>query len=118
MNTVQPGGSDFDELDPRDAEQQRYDALADQVIASTEAVNRLIATIERSPAAHTQTVIHRNEGMGAWGAAAVAACFMTYLSLIIFAVWAIFQINNLWAWKDIHAGRITRLESQHEAQHK
>jgi hypothetical protein len=93
-------------------ENKKLDLMVDQVAELAISVKGLIDKMP--PAGQTQTVIHKQQGMGAWGAAAVTACFLTYLSLIIFALWSVFQINNLWAWKDIHAGKITRLESQQE----
>lgn len=99
--------------DFRSAEQMRYDAICDQVREVTQLVKVVIEKVPQHGA--VQTVIHRNEGMGAWGAAAVTACFLTYLTLIIFAIWSIFQINNLWAWKDIHAGKIERATSDIQA---
>jgi hypothetical protein len=115
---VSSGGEDFDAGDFRTDEQIRYDAMSEQARQVTEQakqVTELVRTfMERMPSSTTQTVIHKMQGMGPWGAAAVTACFLTYLSLILFALWSVFQINNLWAWKDIHAGRIGKLESQAE----
>lgn len=58
------------------------------------------------------TVTHTQTGMGAWGAAAVTACVATYLSLIIFAVWSIFQINNLTAWEGVYGRDLARIQQQ------
>lgn len=75
-------------------------------------VDRIDSLLDHHGSPHTQTVIHRTAGMGPWGAAAVTACFLTYLSLVILAIWASFQVNNLWAWKDVHAAKIAVLESK------
>jgi hypothetical protein len=59
-----------------------------------------------------QTVIHKSEGMTAWGAAAVAACFFTFLGLILFAIIILPDIHDLQAWSDIYRQRITALEKK------
>ena len=50
--------------------------------------------------------------MGAWGAHAVCACFFMYLTLIIFAVWSIFQINNLVAWGNVYGRDLAAMKQQ------
>lgn len=57
-----------------------------------------------------QTVVHKSSGMGPWGAAAVCACFMTYLALVLFALWSVFQINNLTAWKDVYGRELAGIK--------
>lgn len=75
-------------------------------------LREIVEIFRQAAGGPTQTVIHRNEGMGAWGSAAVVACFLTYLSLIIFAVWSIFKINNLEAWKDVYGRDLAAMKQQ------
>jgi hypothetical protein len=66
---------------------------------------------QESSGGHTQTVIHKSEGMGAWGAAAVVACFFTVLMMIFGAVIFVPDIHDLRAWKDIHHNDIAALKA-------
>lgn len=99
-----------DKQEPRSTA-QRLESLGESIV---EAVDKMEVFAEAltSKVSQTQTIIHRNEGMGAWGSAAVVACFLTYLSLIIFAVWSIFQINNLTAWKDVYGRDLAAMKQQ------
>lgn len=101
MRTV----SDLDE-DFRSEDMKKLDLMVDQVADLAKSVKELV---ERTPAGgQTQTVIHKTQGMSAWGAAAVVACFATWIALIVIALWE----SNLWAWKDIHDHRISVLEAK------
>lgn len=68
--------------------------------------------VEAASTGNVTTVIHKTQGMGNWGAAAVVACFATWFALILFGVWVYFQVSNLWAWKDIHNAKISVLEGK------
>lgn len=92
-------------------ENEDVEALTDDVRILTGEIRTLVQAISDTDRGSVQRVVYRVEGMGAWGAAAVCACFLTYLSLLLFAGWTYFQVNNLWAWKDAHAGKIARLEA-------
>lgn len=93
---------------PEDAA-DKVDIVLDQMVDLTRLVNKVIEASKQGP---TQTVIHKTAGMGPWGAAAVVACFATWLGLILFGVWTYFQVNNLWAWKDVHAAKIAVMEAK------
>jgi len=88
----------------------RIESIAESIV---EAIDKMevFADVLTSKG-NTTTVIHKTEGMGAWGSAAVVACFLTYLSLIIFAMWSIFQINNLTAWKDVYGRDLAAMKQQ------
>lgn len=86
--------------------------IVDEVAQTNKEMRDLIDIVRQVAGNNTQTVVHRNEGMGAWGSAAVVACFLTYLSLIIFAIWSIFQINNLTAWKDVFGRDLAAMKQQ------
>lgn len=78
-------------------------------------ISRLAALVERMVDSGVtqqtqQTVIHKTEGMSHWASAAVVACFATWFALILFAM----EIHDLRAWRDIHAGKISKLEAQKE----
>lgn len=93
----------------------------DDLFAELRRTNKVVenlAEVLPSLVGNTQTVIHKNEGMGAWAAGAIAACFCTYLALIIFAVWSIFQINNLTAWKDVYGRELAAIKQQITSQEK
>jgi hypothetical protein len=96
---------------------------SDAILTYTSKVDALVDRIDalldhQQSAGNNQTIIHRTEGMGAWGSAAVVACFLTYLSLIIFAVWSIFQINNLTAWKDVYGRELAAMKQQQTTMHQ
>ena len=89
----------------------KLDLLIEHINALVKSVELVIAG-DGSNQSQTQTVVHKTEGMGAWGAAAVTACMFTFLGLILFAMWAIPEIHDLKAWKDIHGNRINALEAR------
>jgi hypothetical protein len=93
------------------------DDLLAELQRTNDVVGELVGVLQ-SRTGNTQTVIHKNEGMGAWAAGAIAACFCTYLALIIFAVWSIFQINNLTAWKDVYGRELAAIKQQITSQEK
>ena len=97
--------------DNRTPEAVRFDAISEQVREAVLAVREL-AEMQRSNHGTVQTVIHKTEGMGAWGSAAVTACFFTFLGLILFAIWVVPNINSLQAWSDIYRQRIQNLEKK------
>lgn len=76
-------------------------------------VERLDVFIEQSQQGSTsQTVIHKTAGMGAWGAAAVTACFMTFLAMIIITIFAVHEMHDLRAWSDTYRAQIATLKAQ------
>lgn len=92
----------------------------DDILQYTAQIDRLVERIDQliesqQQGGNTQTLVHKTEGVTPWVSAAVTACFMTYFALILVSVWAFFQINNLWAWKDVHAAKIAVLEAKHAA---
>lgn len=92
--------------DDRDPDTVRFDLLVDQVNAL---VGKMDAVIERG--GNTQTVIHKTAGLGPWAAAAVTACFFTFLGLILLAVALVPEIHDLRAWNDINRAKIAKLEA-------
>lgn len=95
------------EDDDRDPSTVKLDLLVDQV-------NALCASMAAAMEArgnNTQTVIHKTAGMGPWAAAAVTACFFTFLGLILLAVALVPEIHDLRAWNDINRAKIARLEA-------
>lgn len=90
--------------DNRDPDTVRFDLLVDQVNAL---VGKMDAVIERG--GNTQTVIHKTAGIGPWGAAAVTACFFTFLGLILLAMLILPDIHDLKAWSDIYRTRIQEI---------
>ncbi len=95
------------EADDRDPDTVRFDLLVDQV-------NTLCAKMAAAMEArgnNTQTVIHKTAGMGPWAAAAVTACFFTFLGLILLAVVILPDLHDLQAWQDIMRQKIAKLEA-------
>ena len=88
---------------------RKVDILFDNMVELTAQVRRVCEVTEGR---NVQTVIHKSTGMGPWGAAAVVACFATWIMMLMFGLWSVFQINNLWAWKDVHASKIAVLEGK------
>jgi len=116
------GEEDFDAGDFRTDDQIRYDAMCEQARQVTEQarqVTELVKTLlERSPYGQAQTVIHKTQGMGAWGAAAVTACFMTMLVFVVFMV--VYEkdqgkidgrLRDLDAWRGVHSNDIGALKA-------
>lgn len=95
------------EADDRDPDTVRFDLLVDQVNAL---VGKMDAVIE-TRGSNTQTVIHKTAGMGPWAAAAVTACFFTFLGLILLAVVILPDLHDLQAWQDIMRQKIAKLEA-------
>lgn len=94
------------EADDRDPDTVRFDLLVDQVNAL---VGKMDAVIDRG--GNTQTVIHKTAGLGPWGAAAVTACFFTFLGLILLAMLILPDIHDLKAWSDIYRTRIQEISA-------
>lgn len=95
------------EADDRDPDTVRFDLLVDQVNAL---VGKMDAVIE-TRGSNTQTVIHKTAGLGPWGAAAVTACFFTFLGLILLAMLILPDIHDLKAWSDIYRTRIQEISA-------
>ena len=88
---------------------RKVDLMIDQMVDLTAVVRKVVEITEGR---NVQTVIHKSTGMGAWGAAAVVACFATWVMMLMFGIWTVFQVNNLVAWKDVHASKIAVLEGK------
>jgi hypothetical protein len=88
---------------------RKVDILFDNMVELTAQVRRVCEVTEGR---NVQTVIHKSTGMGAWGAAAVVACFATWVMMLMFGIWTVFQVNNLAAWKDVHGSKIAVLEGK------
>ena len=88
----------------------RIESIAESIV---EAIDKMevFADVLTSKG-NTTTVIHKTEGMGAWGSAAVVACFLTYLSLIIFAIYIIPEVHNVKAWNEVLRGKVAKFEAQ------
>lgn len=75
-----------------------------------------IRDVANSSGNNTQTIVH--QGLGAWGPAAITACFSTLMLMLLMSIIFVYllgqqqrQIGDLQAWKDIHAAKIARLEA-------
>jgi hypothetical protein len=92
-----------DSEDFRTAEQTRYDALCDLLKRSMEQTERaetLILTLAESVQNGThQTVIHKQEGMGAVGILCACVCVFCALFIILGAVMIVPEIHDLKAWQ-------------------
>lgn len=93
--------------DDRDPATVRTDLLVDQVNALISKFDEVL----QQDRGHTQTVIHKTAGMGAWGAAAVTACMFTFLGLILLAIVIVPEVHDLRAWNDINRAKIARIEA-------
>jgi type II secretory pathway component PulF len=80
--------------------------VTQQVAGLTEEVRLLVHQLKESGHAHTQTVIHKSTGISAWGAAAVVACFATWIGL----VFVMMDIHDLRAWKDIYGRDLSAIK--------
>lgn len=87
----------------------RTDVLIDRVNALTDTIDKLI---RHESSTTTQTVIHKSSGVGPWAAAAICACFFTFLGLILFALVVIPEMHDLKAWSDIYRSKIYTLEKK------
>jgi hypothetical protein len=101
---------------PETATVKILDQLINAQIDSREEVRSLTAAVRdlvnRDTNTNTTTVIHKTAGMGHWGAAAVTACFLTFLGLILFAMVVIPELHDLKAWSDIYRSKIYTLEKK------
>jgi hypothetical protein len=77
-------------------------ATLPELVGRIDGLIALLETQDTGRSAQTQHVVYESKGVGGLQAAALTACFLTYLSLIIFAIWSIFQINNLTAWEGVY----------------
>jgi hypothetical protein len=96
--------------DDRDPSTRRVDLLVDQVNLLCSKFDEMI---ERAPPGQIVTVTHRTHGIGAWTAAAVTACFFTFLGLILVAIMLVPDVHDLQAWSDILRSKVARLEAIH-----
>lgn len=92
----------------------KIDLLVDQV---TLLVGRMDAVLKHDGNTNTTTVVHKTEGVSIWSAAAVTACFMTFLALLLFARQVDRseermqnEIRDLKAWEQVHQSKISFLE--------
>lgn len=87
-----------------------------------EQVNQLCENIDQAMAefrelaktrgnSQTVEVTHKTAGLGPWAAAAVTACFFTFLGLILLAVIILPDLHDLQAWQDIMRSKIAKLEA-------
>jgi len=95
------------EDDDRDPSTVKLDLLVDQV----NALCASMAAAMENRGNNTQTVIHKTAGLGPWGAAAVTACFFTFLGLILLAIMILPDLHDLKAWSDIYRTRIQEISA-------
>ena len=100
--------------DPRTAAEVKFDATLTMVQECAAEVAKLAQIVHESNsrAGNTTTVIHKTEGMGTWGAAAVVACFSTLVLMILFAIVIEPDLHDLKAWQDIMRKDIARLQAE------
>lgn len=87
----------------------KVDVLYDQFVDLNDLLKRVLAANEGR---QVQTVIYRHAGVGGLNAAAIVACFATWLGLIVFALYAIPELHDLRAWRDIHSNDIATLKAK------
>jgi len=75
-------------------------------------VGRLDSLIELQQSRNHFVVTNKQEGATGLVAAAITACFLTYLSLIIFAVWNVIQISNLVSWEGVYGRELSAVKQQ------
>lgn len=93
------------------------DDVADEVRRLTVQIRALVSELaDHERDKNHIEVTHTQVGMGNWAAAAVTACFMTYLALILFGVWTIFQVNDLKAWSSVYGRDLAGMKN--ELQHR
>lgn len=83
---------------------ERIHALINTVERLSSDIDKLI----RAENSQTQVVIHKQAGPGGLLAAAITACFASWIALILFAM----EIHDLRAWRDIHQNHINALEAK------
>lgn len=96
--------------DDRDPQTVKLDLLVDQVNALCAAMEAAVE--KRSNNSQTVEVTHKTAGMGPWAAAAVTACFFTFLGLILLAILILPDLHDMKAWQDVMRQKITRLEAR------
>ena len=101
----------FAGLDTRSPEVKRLDYMTNLVVDLTQAVQKVI---DHMPAGTTQTVIHKQQGMGMVGVVCATVCVMCVLFLILITVIFVPEIHDLKAWQDINRKDIARLQAQQE----
>jgi hypothetical protein len=104
-------GDEFAGLDTRSPEVRRLDYMADLVVRLTESVQKVI---EHAPHSHTQTIIHKTQGMGTVGVICATVSIMCVLFMILGAIVFVPDIHDLKAWNDITRKDIARLQAQQE----
>lgn len=111
---VMSPSEDFDKDDPRSVSTARFDVLVDQINALTAVIEKQIIQESERKLGPVQEVLitQRTEGMGAWGVAAVTACFFTVLCLILFAIWVVPAVHDLQAYSQQHSDRLGKLEKK------
>jgi hypothetical protein len=97
--------TDGDERDPATV---RVDLVVDQVNALCAKIDQYM---DRAPPGQNVHVTHRTPGMSAGMAAAVTACFFTFLGLILLAIVLIPDVHDLQAWSDILRAKVAKLEA-------
>lgn len=89
------------------------DDLLDYTSKIDALVDRIDALLENQQAGRNDVrVTHTQTGMGAWGAAAVTACFFSTLIVIAFAIVVIPEIHDLRAWQTIFGRDISTMKQQ------
>ena len=120
--TTPEGGREYDKRTP---DQIRYDAISDQLRDAATLARDLAEIVKEavtnSNNGHTQTVIHKSEGMGAVGilCAVVSVCcvlmmggFFWMISIELNKQTA--ELHDLRAWRDIHQNHISAIEAREE----
>lgn len=101
--------------DDRTAEVRRLDYLTDQMIDLT---NLVRTVIESMPAGNTQTVIHKQQGMGFVGVICASVCVMCVVVLILGAIVFVPDLHDIKAWQDILRRDVARLQATQQTEQR
>lgn len=89
------------------------DAILDYTSKIDALVDRIDALLDyQQNGKNAITVTHTQTGLGAWGAAAVTACFFSTLIVIALAIVIIPEIHDLRAWQTIFGRDISAMKQQ------
>ena len=111
--------------DPRPVSVQKLDLMIDQVAELARSIREINDRYDRQLTGHSQTIIHKTEGMGWVGVVCAAISFCCLLGSLGIG-WAVIvelnkqtaELHDLHAWRDIHSNDLATLKAWRQLQEK
>jgi hypothetical protein len=101
---------------------RQVDVIMDQIIDTQRLIEKSIEYTKQATAGNHQTITYKTDGPGWLLAVGITACCCTWIMIIVVAILGTYEVSrlensmrDLSAWKDIHQGKITALESKEKA---